>query len=195
MPDETDLEILRLLAEDARRPYSEIAAAVDLSAPAVSNRVDRLREAGVIRRFTLDIDRSQLEGTTGALVTLTVDPASLPAVRETLAGRDAVTHCFTTADARLVCRVAERPAELREWLLGAASSEPIREYEVTALEAADWSPDLRATGFRLSCAECGNTVTEEGTSARIGGRRYRFCCASCEGQFEKRYAEHADAAD
>jgi DNA-binding Lrp family transcriptional regulator len=42
--DETDLEILQLLLSDARRPYSDIAETVGLSAPAVSDRVSRLRE-------------------------------------------------------------------------------------------------------------------------------------------------------
>ena len=36
--DDTDRELLRLLLEDARRPYSELAEAVDLSPPAVSDR-------------------------------------------------------------------------------------------------------------------------------------------------------------
>jgi len=41
--DDTDLEILSLLAEDARRPFSEIGERVGLSGPAVSDRVTRLR--------------------------------------------------------------------------------------------------------------------------------------------------------
>ncbi len=35
--DETDLEILQLLMSNARRPYSDIADIVSLSAPAVSD--------------------------------------------------------------------------------------------------------------------------------------------------------------
>jgi len=58
--DETDREIIRLLLADARRPYSDIAERVDLSAPAVSDRVDRLREVGVIQGFTLRIDGDAL---------------------------------------------------------------------------------------------------------------------------------------
>ena len=42
--DETDEEILDILLDDGRKPYSEIAEAVGLSAPAVSDRIDRLRE-------------------------------------------------------------------------------------------------------------------------------------------------------
>ena len=54
------LEILQLLLSNARRPYSDIADVVGLSAPAVSDRVARLQEMGITNRFTLDVDRSQL---------------------------------------------------------------------------------------------------------------------------------------
>ena len=57
--DETGLEILQLLMSNARRPYSDIADTVDLSAPAVSDRVARLQEMGIINRFTLDVGHSQ----------------------------------------------------------------------------------------------------------------------------------------
>ena len=58
--DKIDLEIVRLLSEDARRPFSDIAEHVGLSPPAVSDRVDRLQEQGIIRQFTVDIDRQKL---------------------------------------------------------------------------------------------------------------------------------------
>jgi len=66
--DETDLEILSLLAEDARRPFSEIGDRVGLSGPAVSDRVTRLEETGVIKRFTVDVDRTKLRAGVPVLV-------------------------------------------------------------------------------------------------------------------------------
>jgi len=42
--DDTDRELLALLQEDARCPYSELADAVGLLAPAVSDRIERLQE-------------------------------------------------------------------------------------------------------------------------------------------------------
>lgn len=47
--DQKDIEILQLLQEDARRPYSEIANKVDLSPPTISDRVERLKEHGVVK--------------------------------------------------------------------------------------------------------------------------------------------------
>src|ERR1700749_4291446 len=47
--DETDAAIIALLQEDGRRPYGEIGEAVGLSEAAARQRVNRLRESGLMR--------------------------------------------------------------------------------------------------------------------------------------------------
>ena len=51
--DELDREILGLLREDARTPYTEIADEVGTSEGTVRNRVEQLVEEGIIERFTV----------------------------------------------------------------------------------------------------------------------------------------------
>jgi len=193
--DETDMEILQLLLADARRPYSEIAETVGLSAPAVSDRVARLEEAGVINRFTLDLDRSQLRS--GIPVLVTIEPAAEDpgALRATLLETDAVEHVFTTAEAALVVFARVPDNDIAGWLADTADTDAIADFEVELLAAAAWSPDLGGTEFALSCAQCGNTVDSEGTAARIDGSLYQFCCPSCESRFEEKYAELQEGTD
>ena len=197
--DDTDLEILELLMADARRPWSAIAEEVDLSPPAVADRVERLQDAGVVRRFTLDLDRSQLRGGVPVLVTLSVDAAALDDVRGALRGDDAVEHVFTTAERDLVCVARVPEGDVPDWLAGsvetATDADAIADYEVTLLTDAAWTPSLGGTEFAISCAECGNTVTSEGETARLDGDLYHFCCGSCEGRFTDRFDRMADAAD
>jgi Lrp/AsnC family transcriptional regulator, leucine-responsive regulatory protein len=45
---------------DARATYGDVGAEVGLSAPAVKRRMDRLVAAGVIRRYTVDVDHERL---------------------------------------------------------------------------------------------------------------------------------------
>jgi Lrp/AsnC family transcriptional regulator for asnA, asnC and gidA len=47
--DETDAAIIALLQEDGRRPYGEIGEAIGLSEAATRQRVNRLRESGLMR--------------------------------------------------------------------------------------------------------------------------------------------------
>jgi Lrp/AsnC family leucine-responsive transcriptional regulator len=187
--DDTDTRILSLLAEDSRRPYSDIAERVDLSAPAVSDRITRLQEAGVIRRFTVDIDRSQLRSGVPVLVELAIRPDALEAVRSSIRGNEAVEHVFTTVGSDLVFSAHLDPTAVREEVLDLADSDYIRNYDVQLLSEAEWVPSIDGTEFALTCAECGNTVTSEGTTTQLGGTTYHFCCPSCETRFTDTYEE------
>ncbi|MGQ3412910.1 AsnC family transcriptional regulator [Natrinema sp. LN54] len=184
--DETDMQILRLLGEDARRPYSEIAERVDLSGPAVSDRVQRLEEAGVINGFTVDVDQSQLRAGVPVFVRATVPAAAVDDCRAAVADSDAVEHVFVTADGEIWFYARAQVQRVREWLEGLLPADGV-EYDVTLVDDAEWTPSLEGTQFALTCAECGNTVDSEGESARIDSEVYHFCCPSCRGRFEDRY--------
>ncbi|MEV0953800.1 Lrp/AsnC family transcriptional regulator [Promicromonospora sp. NPDC050249] len=54
--DDVDRELLKLLQQDAGMPYTALGKAVGLSAGAAHDRVRKLRERGVIRRTTIEID-------------------------------------------------------------------------------------------------------------------------------------------
>ena len=193
--DETDLEILRALMADARRPWAEIAERVDLSPPAVSDRVDRLQEVGVIRRFTLDLDRSKLRDGVPVLVTVEPTDDAGDALREAFRGAEAVEHLFTTAEGDVVCYARIPEGDVPQWLARTVDDDAVGDYGVTLLTDGEWTPSIGGTGFALTCAECGNTVTSEGTTARIGDDIYQFCCPSCEAQFAERYEQLEAAAE
>lgn len=195
--DETDLEILQLLMLNARRPYSDIADVIGLSAPAVSDRVARLQEMGVINRFTLDVDRSQLRGGIPVLITLDVaaEGQGVASIKERLLDEDAVEHVFTTAEADLIIYARVPDNDIASWLTDTLDEEPIDDFGVTLLAGADWAPDLGGTEFALTCAQCGNTVDNEGTATRIDGALYQFCCPSCEARFEEKYDQLQQGAD
>lgn len=60
MIDAIDRDILGFLQNDARATQREIGRAVGLSPNAAAARVTRLRELGVIRGFTIEIDHAAL---------------------------------------------------------------------------------------------------------------------------------------
>ncbi|ERG88493.1 MAG: transcriptional regulator [halophilic archaeon J07HX5] len=195
--DETDLKILQLMISNARRPYSDIAEVVGLSAPAVSDRVARLQEMGVINRFTLDIDRSQLQGGIPVLITLKIAStgSAIASIKQDLLNDGAVEHVFTTAEANLVIYAKVPDNDIADWLAGSLDNGVFDSFEVTLLTGADWSPDLGGTEFGLTCSQCGNTVDSEGTATRIDGELYQFCCPSCETQFTEKYDQLQQGAD
>ena len=54
--DKTDLQILEILMEDAKRPYSEVARKVNVSQGTVHVRMNKMEEAGVLGKTTLRIN-------------------------------------------------------------------------------------------------------------------------------------------
>ena len=192
--DETDREIVRLLLADARRPYSDIAERVDLSAPAVSDRIDRLREVGVIEGFTLQIDGDALSDGLRVLATLDVAPADAERVHEAMAAHERVEHAFLTADGEVTITARVEAGTARDLVDDAVGLDAVRDLSVRPLDAHEWSPAVGDADLAVECVECGNTVTAEGESARIDGTLYHFCCASCRENFEERFDRIEDGA-
>ncbi|MEV0389925.1 Lrp/AsnC family transcriptional regulator [Nonomuraea sp. NPDC050643] len=58
--DEIDRMLIGLLQEDATRSYAVLGKAVGLSSGAAHERVRKLRERGVIRRTTIEVDQEAL---------------------------------------------------------------------------------------------------------------------------------------
>lgn len=192
--DETDMVILELLADDGRRPYSEIGDVVDLTPPAVSDRVSRLQEAGVIEQFTIDVDRSTLRGGTPVLVRIDPTQGALDDVRAGLGDAEATEHLFTTADGTVVVFARTTTEAVHEWVTDAVGGENVADIAVDLVADSEWTPNVDAAGFELDCAECGNTVTSEGTTAEVGGDQKHFCCASCETAYVEQYREMEEVA-
>ncbi|MEF8832664.1 MAG: Lrp/AsnC family transcriptional regulator [Candidatus Thermoplasmatota archaeon] len=72
--DEKDKKILEMLKGDSRTPYTEIAEELEVSEATVRKRIDSLKENGVIERFTVDIDPTNLGYSTVTLLGLDVEP-------------------------------------------------------------------------------------------------------------------------
>ena len=191
--DDTDRTIIRLLLANARRPYSDIADHVDLSPPAVADRIDRLETLGVIEGFTLDLDSSMLRDGVEALVDLAVDPGRTGAVADSLRDREAVEHQYVTADARVVVHATLGPDGV-DGLLEGVDTDHLREIDVSLLSDASWTPRIGEAQLAVDCDECGNAVTSEGESAVIDGTRYHFCCGSCLANFEERFERLQEGA-
>jgi DNA-binding Lrp family transcriptional regulator/YHS domain-containing protein len=190
--DETDLEILSLLAADARRPFSSIGEEVDLSGPAVSDRVKRLEEADIINGFTIDVNRAQLRAGVPVFVQFENDTAAIESLRSRLEDADGIEHLFVTAEGNIWFYGRAEGQNVRRWIEGLLEDAPSTEYSVTLVDDLEWTPSLDGTEFAITCAECGNTVDSEGESVRIDGDVYHFCCPSCRGRFEDQYQRLED---
>ena len=70
--DNIDKSILKMLSEDSITSATEIGSAVNLSIPAVNKRIQKLKNSGVIRAFTILTDEKKVSKPICAFVMLTV---------------------------------------------------------------------------------------------------------------------------
>ncbi|MCK4439769.1 Lrp/AsnC family transcriptional regulator [Candidatus Bathyarchaeota archaeon] len=75
--DKLNLKILKMLQEDGRLPFTEMAQKLKLSESTIRKRVQALKEKGVIKKFTIEVDPFRIGMRTVAIVGVDVDPTKL----------------------------------------------------------------------------------------------------------------------
>nr|CEL22302.1 regulatory protein, AsnC/Lrp family [Kibdelosporangium sp. MJ126-NF4]CTQ93083.1 regulatory protein, AsnC/Lrp family [Kibdelosporangium sp. MJ126-NF4] len=88
-----NVRLLEELHGDPRMSMSELARRVGMSAPAVTERVQRLESSGVIRGFRMDVDPAALGMPVTALVRVNPGPGQLPKVTKAARENPYVVEC------------------------------------------------------------------------------------------------------
>jgi Lrp/AsnC family leucine-responsive transcriptional regulator len=91
--DAVNVRLLTELHADPRLSMSELARRVGMSAPAVTERVQRLERVGVISGFRMDVDPAALGMPVTALLRIRPGPGQLPRVAETARDTPQVVEC------------------------------------------------------------------------------------------------------
>jgi Lrp/AsnC family transcriptional regulator, leucine-responsive regulatory protein len=92
--DETSWQILSILQEDARIPYKELGQRVGLSSPAVTERVRRLEESGIITRYRAELNLEKLGLPIAAFITIRSFGHRCAEIRSRLQESPEVEACY-----------------------------------------------------------------------------------------------------
>jgi DNA-binding Lrp family transcriptional regulator len=98
--DEIDAAILRELQSDARRTNRDVAAAVGVSPTTALDRTRAMRDRGVIRGASLDVDLASIGRGVQAMIAVRIRPPSrrnIEGFRNWVAGLDEVLGVFVTS--------------------------------------------------------------------------------------------------
>jgi Lrp/AsnC family leucine-responsive transcriptional regulator len=91
--DELNRRLLAELQEDGRLSNAELGRRVGLSAPAVAERVTRMRESGVIRGIHAEVDPRALGFALSAILRVRPAPRELPKVADLARNTPEVVEC------------------------------------------------------------------------------------------------------
>jgi Lrp/AsnC family leucine-responsive transcriptional regulator len=91
--DDVDLALLAQLQWDPRMPMAELGRRIEMSAPAVTERVQRLERLGVITGYRLEIDPAALGLPVAAFVRIRPAPGQLQRLSELARSIPQVVEC------------------------------------------------------------------------------------------------------
>jgi len=142
--DDLDLALLRALAVDARQSQRALGRAIEMSPPAVADRLARLERSGVIRGYRADIDWAALGFPVVVYLAVTagagMDLSEI--IREIRALPEAEVMSVVTGSLDLLVRLRVRDhAHLRELLLTKIFQISGVQRTETFLSLADVEPD------------------------------------------------------
>ncbi|UCE15519.1 MAG: Lrp/AsnC family transcriptional regulator [Candidatus Bathyarchaeota archaeon] len=82
--DEVDQGIIERLRKDARMTFVDIGKTLGVSDATIYNRVNRLTEMGVIKKFTIEVDEAALGRGTSGFILVSVKPGTVKEVSKQL---------------------------------------------------------------------------------------------------------------
>lgn len=94
--NERDTEIIRYLEEDSRTSLRHIASELDVSPTTVSNRVQKLKEEGVIEKFGIKLNLDELGYSLTAVIKVKAKSDDLSKVLEEMETYPCLTHIYET---------------------------------------------------------------------------------------------------
>ncbi len=114
--DTTDLKILKALQEDSRRTYSSIGKLLGIAHSTVYDRIKRMEQHGVIKKYTAVVDTEKIGAKhITAIMTVYTDPKESEKVAEKLSEAPEVLEVYTSLSEELLI-MAKVTAENQEQL-------------------------------------------------------------------------------
>jgi DNA-binding Lrp family transcriptional regulator len=191
--DKTDVKILTILQKDARKSFREIAKELDISTPTVSNKINTLETAGVIRGYRADINAESLSEITIILI-IKCSPSKLDGTAEELEQLEKVTEVYVLSNSKIFLKVTMiNPTELNDFLSNLRNIENIIEYDYySIINTTKESPRAiiqENLSIILNCYYCKKPMIDEPVKLKLDGKSHFLCCNTCAKHYKIKYEE------
>jgi Lrp/AsnC family leucine-responsive transcriptional regulator len=111
--DEIDGKILRILSENADTTATEMMNQVNLSIPAINKRISKLRQSGLIRKYTILVDPEKAGKSIQAFILVVLQqPSGAAKLTEYIRSDPDVLECYAvTGEYDYILKVCARDVE------------------------------------------------------------------------------------
>jgi len=179
---EADYEILRILQENARASISDISRELGLSRVTVRQRIRKLIESGVIKKFTVILDDKLFEQ--GVPVLIGFKTPDTEQLVEELGRMDVISKIYVTSgEKNVICKAVVPNIRMLKDMLEKFVSLKIPFETNIVLKTMKKEEYTLRMGLKLKCDYCGKEITDEPYT--LYNRRFYFCCPVCLREFKK----------
>ncbi len=133
--DDVDAKIINILKKDSRTPFTEIASTLGVSDSTIHVRLKKLKDDGILRGYTLDINEELMGKKIHGLAMINVNLGHLDEVVSALMRKESVIKIYETHGANdLIALINARDLdELREVLIEIRKTENITATALTTI--------------------------------------------------------------
>lgn len=187
--DTVDLAILRILQEDSRSPILEIAEATGVSRPTVKARIERLKQAGIVKKFTIIVDRDAILENILLIVRMKAEGPEEAA--SALRGMEEVLEVYEIMGERnIACKAAVRSMGELKALMERIGRLAVRDLE-SSIVLRTYKEEYETRigpeiGISMDCEYCGKEIHGDPVKFTLHNQEHYFCCNVCLKGFRRR---------
>lgn len=189
--DKTDLGIIRILQKDARTPLSEISKKLGISRPTVKERIGALQKTGLIKKFTVVLNKSAIVKNFSVYV--------LVKAKNNIAGKlgalEEIQELHLLIGNKIMLKANVKDISSLHTLIekinsfGAEIEYHLVSKTIKEESSAEIGPEI---GITLECDLCGQPIAGEIFKFKLHNREHYFCCPTCLKKFKEREKNSGD---
>jgi DNA-binding Lrp family transcriptional regulator len=187
--DSIDIKILKILQNDGRASFREIAKELGITTPTVSKKVDTFKKLGLLKDFSANLDAEMLDEIT-ILLYIKSKPTDTKMILDQLRKTENVRELYAIDGSRIYAKVTISD-RLNDFLTALGEMNEIMDYEyhtitetVKEKPRAILSSNLKLT---ISCYYCKKLIKDDPVKIKMDGRSHYLCCNTCVGLYKEKY--------
>lgn len=189
--DNIDLTIVNELIKDGCLSLRDISRVTGLSAPALSSRIKRMKDAGIIKGTTVIIDRSKISDGITVMLLIKCDPSKISNAVQRLASFEEITNVYRVSGSYSIMVKAEVENMDSLNVLSEKTNGIEGVTEINTLIVNEYTKErqkpFKRLKVNLKCEYCGNPISGRPYEIEYMGVSRFFCCPTCLGEFKKKY--------
>ncbi|MGC8661485.1 MAG: winged helix-turn-helix transcriptional regulator [Nitrososphaeria archaeon] len=189
--DSIDLTIVNELMKDGCLSLRDISKVTGLSAPALSSRIKRMKDAGIIKGTTVIIDRSKVSYGISVLLLIKCDPSKNGFIVQKLSSFEEITDVYKVSGSYSIMVKAEVENMDSLNMLDEKTSGIDGVTEINTLIVNEYTKEqqkpFKRLKVNLKCEYCGNPISGRPYEIEYMGITRFFCCPTCLREFKEKY--------